>query len=429
MKRITRYLYFWCFIFSIFYLSSCNTSSKPEKKTVQYGEATQQLVNMLDTNPELKGLLITSIEKAKQANPDTNTNPVQSLDKYFAFASRAETSVPWAIIKSEPGSSPMENLFKTLCQFYFVVDQPLPELEGKGYARNSLQYTQPFGTWLTKFNVSWRKFLDSKQSWNDSSYQLFLKDTVFGLQKGWYEDPARWATFNQFFSRKLSSAAARPIASPNDDAVVASFADAEPQGVWEIDSNSNIKDKDGVPVKSATIKSVAQLIGDDSQYKNAFANGTFTHSFLDVNDYHRYHLPIGGTVKEVRVIQGIAPTGGTITWDAGQKRYAFNTSAAGWQMIETRGCVIVETEKYGLVALLPIGMAAVGSVNFEDNIKVGAKLHKGDMLGYFLFGGSDFIMLFQHNVNFTLDSPKKAGQNGYRHILMGERLGHLARKS
>jgi phosphatidylserine decarboxylase len=96
--------------------------------------------------------------------------------------------------------------------------------------------------------------------------------------------------------------------------------------------------------------------------------------------------------------------------------------------METRGCVILETDKYGLVALLPIGMAVVGSVNFEDAIQVGTKVNKGDKLGYFLFGGSDFIMLFQSNVNFALDSPKSADQNSYKHILMGERLGHLNKK-
>ena len=149
---------------------------------------------------------------------------------------------------------------------------------------------------------------------------------------------------------------------------------------------------------------------------------------MDVNDYHRYHFPITGTIKEARIIQGINPTGGVITWDKDKKRYTFNPSTAGWQILETRGCVILNTDEYGLVALLPIGMAAVGSVNFMDNIKVGTKVRKGDMLGNFLFGGSDFILLFQNKVRFTLDAPKAADNNSYKHLLVGERLGHLAKK-
>jgi phosphatidylserine decarboxylase len=74
----------------------------------------------------------------------------------------------------------------------------------------------------------------------------------------------------------------------------------------------------------------------------------------------------------------------------------------GWQNIETRGCVIIDTGKYGLVALLPIGMSQVSSVNFEKTVKVDNTVKKGDMLGYFLFGGSDYVLLFQSKVNFKL---------------------------
>jgi phosphatidylserine decarboxylase len=150
---------------------------------------------------------------------------------------------------------------------------------------------------------------------------------------------------------------------------------------------------------------------------------------LNVNDYHRYHFPLGGTIKEVRIIQGINPIGGSLYWDPQNRRYAFDPSAAlGWQSVETRGCVILETEKYGLVALLPIGMAFVGSVNFEANVQSGAQVKKGDMLGNFAFGGSDFVMLFQDKVNFTIDAPKRQDSDAYQHLLMGERLGHVTTK-
>ena len=49
------------------------------------------------------------------------------------------------------------------------------------------------------------------------------------------------------------------------------------------------------------------------------------------------------------------------------------------------------------------------------------------MLGYFLFGGSDFIILFQDQVDFKLygsDNP----ENSFEHLLMGEQLGILTSK-
>jgi len=426
MNKIIQPLRLLLFVFIFF--SACQGNNSNSAKDASYGKATKELVDLVDKNPDLKALLIASIEKAKQVNPDTATNPVQSLDQLYAYASKAETSVPWRLAKDEQHPSTYNDIVMAFCSFYFTIDQPLPQLEGKGQFNNSVEYTEPFASWLTKFNRSWQEYLDSDSSWNESYYQTVLKDSSFGLQKGWYEDPSHWKTFNQFFARQLSSPAARPIASPGHNSVVTSFADAVPQGVWPIDGNSNIVDEQGVGVKTANIKSIAKLIGDESQYKDSFANGTLTHSFLDVNDYHRYHFPVSGTIKEARIIQGINPTGGVLTWDKDQGRYKFDPSIAGWQMLETRGCVIVETDQYGLVALLPIGMAAVGSVNLADNVKAGTRVNKGDMLGYFLFGGSDFIVLFQNKVQFTLDAPKRADNSSYQHLLVGERLGHLSKK-
>ncbi len=398
--------------------------TKYNEKKNKYGAATRELIDMIETHLEMKSMLVSSIEKARQMNPDKNTNPVQNLEEYYEFVSHAETSVPWALLNKPIYPEIYDNIIQSLNYFYFLIGQPLTELEEKGYFNNSLQYAKPFASWLTNFNKSWGNYLDTEASWNEEYYQTVLNDERFGLQNGWYEEHANWKTFNQFFARNLSSPDMRPFASPHDNSIVASATDSCPQGAWAIDSNSNIVQKGGVAVKSATLNSIIQLIGKDSEYKDVFANGTFTHSFLNINDYHRYHFPLDGTIKEVRVIPGINPVGALISWDAENKRYAYDPSLVGWQTVETRGCVILEAKEYGLVALMPIGMAAIGSVNFEKNIKVGTQVKKGDRLGYFLFGGSDFIMIFQQQVKFTLDVPKQKGA-GYRHLLMGERLGYL----
>jgi hypothetical protein len=48
------------------------------------------------------------------------------------------------------------------------------------------------------------------------------------------------------------------------------------------------------------------------------------------------------------------------------------------------------------------------------------------MLGCFLFGGSDVIMLFQKQVQFDLVAPQKKGV--YSHVLMGEKYGKITLK-
>jgi hypothetical protein len=133
-------------------------------------------------------MLVASIEKAKEINPDRNTNPAQSLEEYYIFVSWVETSMPWALLKKSEYPEIFDNIFQSLCYFYFLIDQPLSELEGKRLVNNSLQYAEPFASWLITFSKSWGKFLDTEASWNETYYEMALNDPAFGLQNGWYED-------------------------------------------------------------------------------------------------------------------------------------------------------------------------------------------------------------------------------------------------
>ena len=410
----------------ILLLFSCISNSEQNiSDEKDYGPKTQELISIVNNDPDLKNMLMAAIEKAKEINPDKRTNPAQTLEEYYDFVSYTENAMPWQFLEVDYANTLYDKIDQSLCYFFFINDISLETLEGKGYFNNSLQYHEPYKSWLTSFNKAYGEYMDTEVSWNEEYYQIALADDIFGLQNGWYEDPSKWKTFNQFFARYLKSPDQRPIAEPEDKNVIVSPADAQPQGVWSIDSNSMIIEKEGVPIKSATLYDVKALLGKDSKYAQAFANGTFTHSFLDVGDYHRYHFPVGGVIREVKIIPSASVGGGYVTWDDINKRYKFDPSAVGWQLLETRGCVILETEENGLVALLPIGMWPVSSVNFEMEVKVGASVSKGDMLGSFLFGGSDFIMIFQKDAHFNLDAPMKDAGNGYKHQLMGERLGYF----
>lgn len=389
-------------------------------------QITQDLINLLDTNPEIKPMLEASIAAARKINPDPKTNPVQDISAYYDYLDSAVELIPMQVLKN-PTNLIREQIMQSLCYFYFLIDQPLPGLQDKGLYSNSLQYYKPFSTWTRNFVNNWGMFLDTEQSWNQETYQGFYNDPRFGLQKDWYEPASNWKTFNEFFSKYLKSADKRPIASPDDPALVVAPADSVPQGTWAIDQDSNIKVDGGLKVKMTRFYSVKDLLGDDSPYKDAFANGVLTHTFLDVNDYHRYHFAVGGNIKEVkRIVQNVSLE---VVWDDTLGKYA-PIDSTGWQFTQTRGVVVVDTGEYGLVALIPMGMAQVSSVNFEGSVKPGITHAKGDMLGNFLFGGSDFVMLFQDKAGFTITAKKVAksgsdpkAEDSYEHRLMGEEYG------
>jgi len=390
---------------------------------------TQALMTMAEHDAELKSLLEKSIAAAAKVNPDRVSNPAQNLAEYYDFLDWAATAMPFNILPSA-GEYPKlyESIDQSLDYFYFLIDQPLDELAGRGLYNNSVQYVEPFRSWMIAFTKDWGEFLSTPASWNDEFYKKALADNRFGLGNGWYEAPSNWHTFNQFFCRHLSSPAARPIAAPQDEAVVTSPADSTPQGVWPIDGSSRIvgAGPGGVTIKSTGFDSVADLLGPGTAYAESFANGILTHTFLDVNDYHRYHFPVSGKVLEVRTIPADDAVGGVQVWSAEKGKYVLIDKKPGWQTIETRACVIVDTGAAGLVAVLPIGMSQVSSVNFEPEVVTGAVVKKGAPLGWCLFGGSDIVMLFQPQAGFSLTAPKNPDDpQSYAHLLMGQAYGKL----
>ena len=405
---------------AMFSLSSCSISDNPATpiEPVKQHEAwTQELIDSLNNAPQIKSLLVKAINQAKVLNPDPDTNPAQTLDQYYDFLDWSAKCLPWSIIPQPVGRSLYDKIDQSIDYFYFILDIPLDELKDRQLYYPSLQYVEPFKSWLTKYNDGWALFLNSEESWKPEYRDVVLTDPMFGLQNGWYEDASNWHSFNDFFCRHLASSDVRPIASPQDDSVVATCADSQPQGVWDIDANGNLIQKEGVIIKSRQFNAVDDLLGPDSKFRGQFNGGKLTHTFLDVNDYHRYHFPVSGTIRELRKIQAIDAVGGIITWDANAKRYRLECDIPGWQMIETRGLVVIETAEYGLVAVLPIGMSQICSVNFVDGLKVGDKVTKGQEMGWFLFGGSDIVYLFQNTVDFKLSTTS--------HQLQGEQLGTL----
>ncbi|MDR3256109.1 MAG: phosphatidylserine decarboxylase [Endomicrobium sp.] len=72
-----------------------------------------------------------------------------------------------------------------------------------------------------------------------------------------------------------------------------------------------------------------------------------------------------------------------------------------------------------------ISKSQTSSTKQTTNVKVGKYFNKGDALGYFLFGGSDFIMIFQQGAGFEITASKDG--NVYKQIFMGEKYGVLTR--
>lgn len=419
MKSLWAVLLALCVVF----FASCEKDSEnlPEK---QYSEFTKSFISMVDNDPDLKRMLTESIELCRKQNPDKESNPVQSLSEYYDLVEWSTKCMPWEIFPQPAGRDLFNRIDQSLNYFYWLVDQDLEELKDKDYYHPSLQYHEPFRTWLVDYTKEWGRYLSTPDSWNEDYLNIVQSNAKFGLSQGWYENPSQWHSFNDFFARKLSDPSVRPIADPSDPSVVASPADSEPQGIWAIDADGLMVQKEGVVIKSRRYRSTEELLAD-SRYRSDFKNGTMTHTFLNVHDYHRYHFPMSGKILEIKDIPGDEAIGGDVVFDPATKTYIIECEVPQWQAIETRSLVVLDTE-YGKVAVMPIGMSQICSCVWEPGLKVGAEVKKGDPMGHFLFGGSDIVLLFQSDVDVKMACPETAGV--YDHVLMGEKLCVLSHK-
>lgn len=400
--RSERLYRFAVIVIALFGLYSCSQEDPvgPEPQPVEHTEAVKELIRICPENSEVRRLLEHSIQQAAAINPDRRYNPAQTFDEFCTFVDRNVRCLPWDVMlypaPNDYGRSLYGRVDQGVGYFWFVVDQPLDELRDRGYYYPTVEFVEPFSSWLSTYGQSWGDWLSTEESWNDTYFNMVLNDPDWGFTEGWYGTTNQWHTFNEFFARSLVSPDVRPIA----DADVVAPVDSWPKRTWQIDDNNQLV-YDDLQIKTAKISDIAQLIGDDSAYRNAFAGGTLTHTFLDVNCYHRYHAPVDGRLVELRHIPGVSAGGGYTLWDNDEKLYYY-VNNIGFQMVETRACAIIDTPEFGLVAMLPVGMSQICSVNWIPSLHVGQQLKKGDEMGFFMFGGSDIVIIFQRGIDVTL---------------------------
>ena len=342
---------------------------------------------LLTKYPDLRALLEKELQRAAIANPHPETNPVRTVEQWGAYVERFAHCMPWQAMDIGEDASFFRRIDQNIGYFYFLL--------------GNLQYEPRVTQWLKEYNTAWGEWLSSPESWNAEYYQLALSDPRFELHTNRYESPDNWHSWNDFFTRKLRSPFTFHLSpftfiSPCDGVIA----------------------KDGL-IKTASIANWLDLLGD-SQYCDVFAGGETAHIVLDVFDYHRFHMPCNGTVLECKMIQGIHAGGGVIIWDEKQGRYRYDQlGVTDFQMLETRGVLVLDTPDFGKLAIVPVGVQQVSSVQWTfDHTPytihhTPLTLRQGAELGKFLFGGSDVVLFFE---------PGRAPRITPKSVKVGEKI-------
>ncbi|CAN1848807.1 Phosphatidylserine decarboxylase proenzyme 2 [Linum perenne] len=216
-------------------------------------------------------------------------------------------------------------------------------------------------------------------------------------------------TFNEFFVRELKLGA-RPVAMVDQDDIAVCAADCR---LLAFRSEADSK-RFWIKGKKFSIEG---LLGNEISSSN-FKDGTVVIFRLAPQDYHRFHFPVSGTIEKIQDISGCLYTVNPI---------AVNSKYCNVFTENKRAVSIISTADFGKVAFVAIGATMVGSITFLK--KAGDYVKKGDEFGYFSFGGSTVICVFEKDsIQIDEDLLANSARSVETLVQVGMTLGVATKK-
>jgi len=262
-------------------------------------------------------------------------------------------------------------------------------------------YNNPVGE-ATMFTLVKRKFISSlygnmmDQPSSAEKIQPFVEE--YNIDMNIVQNPD-FNSFNEFFTRKLK-AGARPI--NKDSNVIISPADGKILAYTDISNTDFI-------IKGTRFDMNSFLA--NAELAKKYKSGSLIVIRLAPYDYHRFHFPVSGKVSKPVLVEG--------------NLYSVNPMAlrqmAEIFILNKREYVSISTQQFGDVIMAEVGATMVGSIIQTYN---GNSVLKGDEKGYFKFGGSTVVLLFEENkINIDADLLKNTADGLETEVKMGERIG------
>lgn len=185
--------------------------------------------------------------------------------------------------------------------------------------------------------------------------------------------------FNEFFYRELKPGA-RPPSAPNNAKIITSPADCRTVVFNRIDDATRIW------VKGREF-SVARLLGDTyADDAGRYTGGSLGIFRLAPQDYHRFHVPVDGILREPKLIEGEYYTVNPMAIRSALDVYGENV----------RVVVPIDSVAHGRVMVICVGAMMVGSTVITRT--AGDQVARAEELGFFKFGGSTVLLIFEPGV-------------------------------
>lgn len=243
---------------------------------------------------------------------------------------------------------------------------------------------------------------------------LFIRQFKVNMIEAKNPDWKSYTSFNNFFTRELNEDA-REICA--DESAIISPVDGAVSQSGKINTDLIFQAK-------GHAYSLTQLLGDREDLGKTFKNGQFNTIYLSPKDYHRIHMPVDGTLKEMIHVPGQLYSVNPTTVENVPALFARNE----------RVICLFDTPA-GPMAMVLVGAIFVGSIETVWHGEVTPPRHKdirnwiydeenisyvkGEEMGRFNMGST--VILLYANKKMDWDKELKAEQS----VRLGEIIGNI----
>ncbi|SOB78360.1 phosphatidylserine decarboxylase [Marinobacter sp. LV10R510-11A] len=240
----------------------------------------------------------------------------------------------------------------------------------------------------------------------------FIKRYGVDMSEAAESDPTAYSSFNAFFTRALKPGI-RPIAEGDNTFV--SPVDGAISQLGQVSGGRVFQAK-------GQSFSLVEFLGGDTARAETFSEGEFSTVYLSPSDYHRIHMPLAGTLREMIYVPGKLFSVNPVTVENVPNLFARNErvvcifdTAAGPMALVLVGAMIVGSVETPWAGIVAPNSSGVKAITYEGESAL--SFAKGEEMGRFRLGSTVVMVMPKGSVSWN------AEQIAGKTVRMGESFG------
>ncbi|MGB1198949.1 MAG: archaetidylserine decarboxylase [Thalassotalea sp.] len=244
------------------------------------------------------------------------------------------------------------------------------------------------------------KFAAAEAGWlTTKAISAFIKSYGINMAEAKYKNASDFKTFNDFFTRELEEGA-RTI--DQDPSTICYPVDGAISQQGDIEQGQLIQAK-------GFNYSLVTLLGGDKATAEPFQNGKFSCIYLAPKDYHRIHMPMAATLREMIYVPGDLFSVNPLTANNVPNLFArnervvaiFDTENGPMSMTLVGATIVASIEVTWAGTITPPAGKDVFRWQYPASGTGAITFNKGDEMGRFKLGSTVVTTFAPNMVNFN----------------------------